>query len=116
MNIRFDCKQLMKALENAEVKQKTALMMYAQTSAQKMENYAKSHRRWVDRTGNAKQSLVGFVERCSNSVRIYISHGVDYGKWLEVRFNKRYAILMPTVQATSGEIVKGFSRLLDKIL
>lgn len=56
-----------------------------------------------------------FVETGSDKTRIYISHGVDYGKWLELAHERRYAILQETVQNVSPEILNGFTRLLGHL-
>lgn len=110
--IRIDSKQLLKRLENAETKSQLAIRMFAQEGAKKFENYAKINRPWTDRTGHARQRLVGWVETFSDKVRIHIGHGVDYGVYLELCNEKRYAILQPTVNACSKEIVQGFSKLM----
>ena len=110
--IRIDSKQLLKRLENAETKSQLAIRMFAQEGAKKFENYAKINRPWTDRTGHARQRLVGWVETFSDKLRIYIGHGVDYGVYLELCNEKRYAILQPTVNACSKEIVQGFSKLM----
>lgn len=62
------------------------------------EAYAKENAPWADRTGNARQSLHSFVEELSNdTVRLYLSHGVDYGIFLETRFAGKYQIIWPTI-------------------
>lgn len=110
--IRIDSKQLLKRLENAETKSQLAIRMFAQEGAKKFENYAKINRPWTDRTGHARQRLVGWVETFSDKVRIHIGHGVDYGVYLELCNEKRYAILQPTVNACSKEVIQGFSKLM----
>lgn len=110
--IRIDSKQLLKRLENAETKSQVAIKMFAQEGAKKFENYAKINRPWTDRTGHARQRLVGWVETFSDKVRIHIGHGVDYGVYLELCNEKRYAILQPTVNACSKEVIQGFSKLM----
>lgn len=109
--IRVDSKQLLKRLENAETKSQVAIKMFAQEGAKKFENYAKINRPWTDRTGHARQRLVGWVETFSDKVRIHIGHGVDYGVYLELCNEKRYAILQPTVNACSKEVIQGFNKL-----
>lgn len=113
--IRVDAKQLLKRLENAEPKSQVAIKMFAQEGAKKFENYAKNNRPWTDRTGHARQRLVGWVEMFSDKVRIHIGHGVDYGVYLELAHEKRYAILQPTVNALSKEILEGFKELMRYI-
>lgn len=108
---RFDAKTLLSKLENAETKSQVAIKMFAQEGAKKFENYAKAHRPWTDRTGHARQRLVGWVEVLTNKVRIHIGHGVSYGVYLELAHEKKYAILQPTVNACSKEVLDGYKEL-----
>lgn len=63
------------------------------------EEYARSNAPWTDRTGNARQSLHAYVEELAgDTVRLYLSHGVFYGIFLEVKHAGRYAIIWPTIQ------------------
>lgn len=65
-----------------------------------MEAYAKTHAPWTDRTGHARQSLHGGVERrADDTLVLYLSHGMEYGIWLELANGGNYAILGPTVDA-----------------
>lgn len=112
MGIRFDASKLLGNLAAAETKTQMAIRMYATEGAKKMQNYAKQHRPWTDRTGHARQRLVGWVETFSTKTRIHIGHGVNYGIYLELSHEKKYAILQPTVNATSSEILQGFRRLI----
>lgn len=69
------------------------------------ENYAKEYAPWTDRTANARQSLHAFVEELADdAVRLYLAHGMDYGVYLETKYQGRYAILWPTIQAHLGQI------------
>lgn len=113
--IRIDASKLLANLESAETKSQVAIRMYAQEGAKKFENYAKNHRPWTDRTGCARQRLVGWVEVMANKVRIHIGHGVDYGVYLELCHEKRYAILQPTVNAMSKEVLEGYETLMRYI-
>lgn len=75
--------------------------------APKLETYAKANAPWKDASGDARQGLNAFVEEvAAEIVQVYIAHGVAYGKWLEVRFGGKYAILWPTIQAHFEELTK----------
>lgn len=113
--IRLDASQIIEALETTETKAQVAIKMYAQQGATKMQNYAKVNRPWTDRTGRARLSLVGFVETFKDKTRIYISHGVSYGIYLELAHEKRFAILQKTVNAVSPEILEGFTDLIKRL-
>ena len=110
--IKIDASKLLANLENAETKSQVAIRMFAQEGAKKFENHAKKNRPWTDRTGHARQRLTGWVEVLTNRVRIYIGHGVDYGVYLELCHEKRYAILQPTVNALSNEVLVGYKELM----
>lgn len=111
MGIRIDAKEVLSFLENAEPKSQAAIRMFSQEGAKKFENYAKQNRPWTDRTGHARQRLTGWVETLSDRTRIHIGHGVDYGIYLELANQKRFAILQKTVNTVSPEILKGFKEL-----
>ena len=109
--VRFDYSQITKNLGVYKTRVEAGLLMYATTKANELESYMKLNRPWTDRTGHARQRLTGWVEVLTNKVRIYIGHGVDYGIYLELCHEKRYAILQPTVNALSKEVLKGYKEL-----
>lgn len=113
---KVDMSELEEALKRMQERQEAAIMMYAQTGAQKFESYAKQNRRWTDRTGMARKSLVGYVTKYSHSIRINIAHGMFYGIYLELAHEKKYAILAETVKKNSAEVLEGFKTLLREIL
>ena len=110
--IKFDANDVLEKLSRTETKSQIAIKMYAQEGAKKFENYAKNNRPWTDRTGHARQRLTGWVETLTNRVRIYIGHAVDYGVYLELAHEKRYAILQKTVNNCSQEVLDGYKNLL----
>ena len=65
-----------------------------------IESYAKDNAPWTDRTGNARQSLHAFTQVLArDTVALYLAHGVNYGVFLELAHQGRYAIIMPTLEA-----------------
>lgn len=71
---------------------------YFERAAVQVEAYAKSHAPWDDRTGDARRSIYTEVDNIDGQVSIYLSHGVEYGKWLELIQNGRFAIIMKTLE------------------
>ena len=116
MSVKFDAGKVLITILNAEQKQKAAIKMYASAGAKKFENYAKKKRKWKDRTGHARQGLKGWVDVNSHDVRINIGHSVDYGIWLELAHEQKYAILEQTVTAMSEEVLKGYENLLRYVI
>ena len=109
--MRINASDFIRRMSDVETKSQVAFRMFATEGAKKFENYAKQNRPWTDRTGQARQRLTGWVEMFSDKIRIHIGHGVDYGIYLELANQKRFAILQQTVNAVSPEILEGFSEL-----
>ncbi len=114
-SFRFDPSQISRMLDNFEGKAQIAFDMYAETAAEKMQNYAKQNRPWSDRTGQARQRLRGYTGHIANGKRIYIAHGVEYGVFLEFANERKYAVLEQTVEVVGAEIMPGFERLLERL-
>ena len=93
----------------------SAIKMYAETQAKKLEGQAKENRPWTDRTGDARKRLTGYVTTTSKGYRINLAHGVDYGIWLELAMEKRFAILEPTIRLEGPEVIRGMKNLFDKL-
>ena len=113
--IKVDASKLLANLENAETKSQVAIRMFAQEGAKKFENHAKKNRPWTDRTGMARKSLNATTEKIDNGIRITLAHGVDYGLWLELAHEKRFAIVKPTIELRGNEVLKGYADLLNKM-
>jgi hypothetical protein len=71
--------------------------------------YAQENAPWEDRTGDARAGLDVDV-RWENQVLVWdMSHGVDYGLYLETRWNGKYSIIMPTLEQFAPQIGRGLS-------
>lgn len=115
LSFSVDIDSIKKGLELFASKSDAAITMYAESSALVLQNYARDHAPWTDRTGHARQRLTGSQMRVTKGYQLKLAHGVDYGIWLELAHEKRFAIIQPTILAKSNEIMQGFERLLDKI-
>lgn len=111
----FDPGSMISGITQAATKSEAAIAMYADNAALTLQNYAREHRPWTDRTGHARQRLTGSVARVTQGYQIILAHGVDYGKWLELAHEKKYAIIQPTIQAKSPEVLSGFNKLLERL-
>ncbi len=74
------------------------VLQIAQRYAPEIEAWMKTNASWEDRTGNARQSLIGDVEDIANQAVILImSHGVEYGTFLELANAGKYAVVTPAL-------------------
>jgi hypothetical protein len=62
------------------------------------ENEAKKNAPWEDRTGNARNSILGIVwPEENNSLIASLSIGMFYGLYLELSYQGKYKIVWPTI-------------------
>lgn len=118
MAFRLDYSEstLCKNLDKMSAKIGAAVLMYSATKASEIEAKMKINRPWTDRTNMAKTTLNAKVSQLnSNTIRITLAHGVDYGIWLELANEKNYAIIGPTVREEGPKIVQDLGNLMDKI-
>lgn len=140
MKVKFDFTNLKNGMKNFEDRTDIALKAYVDTSTKKIEAYAKSHRPWTDRTSQARQRLKSSWKIIPSGYRIQLAHGVNYGKYLEATNNpnwknpksptgknqltglqaefayeRKFAIISPTIREKSPEILKGLQNLFDRM-
>lgn len=115
MSFKFDADSLLNGLDRFSDKMDFAVWDLADKGSKKMENYAKQNARWENRTGHARQRLKSDVLPVANGYKIRLAHGVDYGKWLELAHEKKYAIIPQTIRVVGTEqIMPAFTNLMDK--
>jgi hypothetical protein len=84
------------------LKANVAIREGADRLAEEMEQYAQQNAPWEDQTGDARAGLTAKAEHHGFRQEVYLFHTVDYGIWLEVRWNGKYAIINPTIEHFSG--------------
>lgn len=101
------------SLDVNEVKKRVhaAIQLLGRTAAQKLEGEAKQNASWQDQTGNARNSIQGKFERKGDKAVIELSGNVNYFVYLELAHEKKYAILVPTIEKNTDEILRAFGRL-----
>lgn len=111
----FDFSNMNRTFLSLPEKIEKAVMGFGKTQAASLEAEAKKNRPWSDRTAQARQRITGYCEKTDVGVRIYLSHGVNYGVYLELANEKRYAIIYPTLRQNGPEIMRDFSHLIGGI-
>src|SRR6478752_2702821 len=74
--------------------------------AEEMEGYAQQNAPWEDRTGEARSGLAATVFEDGGEIVIELAYSVDYGYWLEVIQNGRFAIVLPTIELFGPQAIK----------
>ena len=112
----YDSSPLKKNLDKISAKLGAVILMYSATKADELQAKMKVNRPWTDRTGMAKALLNAKVSQPdSDTIRITLAHGVDYGIWLELANEKKYAIIAPTIREESPRIIEDLDNLMSKL-
>lgn len=121
ISIKWDAEEVLGNLKDLDrkltSKEYGGLQMLMQTAASKMEAWAKENAPWTDRTGAARQRLHG--EAYWESPKIVVAaimHQVDYGVYLELAHQRKYAILERTLEEHKDEIQDAVATLLTRYL
>ena len=139
-SFNLNTNNLMNMLDQKQSRMKSALGIYANSSATKLQNHARQNKPWTNRTYDARNRLNATWEwKNDNVLSIALSHGVDYGIYLEKgtsphiivgnpylywqgashpvrRVNhpgsRPYPIIMPTISVIGPQIMAGLNILL----
>ena len=102
---KLDTSKLAKGLENMRSKFDVAMEMKAGEYASQLQTDAQGNARWTDRTGEARRRLNGSYEVLATGYKLVLAHGVDYGIWLELANEKRYAIIEQVIEYTGTFVI-----------
>ena len=75
--------------------------------APQIEADMKRNAKWSDRTSNARQTLQVFVIQNGNNVILIAKQHMAYGKYLELKNQGKYAIVMPTLRRYNQRVWSG---------
>lgn len=100
-----------KRLKDWADRQVAASLALGQTWAGKLEGQMKDNAPWTDRTSNARNGLFATARFESDHIRIIMAHSVEYGKYLELARDGRYAIIRPTRNQNAKQVKQSFQDL-----
>jgi hypothetical protein len=99
-------------LKRWENMKKAGLEGLARTAGAGMQGYARERAPWINQTGHARQGLRGGMYKEDKDIYSYIAHSVDYGIYLELCNDGKYAILLETRDKFAPEVRKQAERLM----
>lgn len=140
-NFNFNASELLGNLAQQQNRFKSAMELYASSSTIKLQNYARRNKPWKDHTHDARKRLNATWQWKGNKIVIALSHGVDYGIYLEKGTSPHtiignpwlywegashpvkkvnhpgtnpYPIIMPAIEHIGPEIMAGLTVLLSR--
>jgi len=104
---------VIKNLDEYTIKMKAAIFLLTDTAAKLMAGWAQDNAKWTDRSSNARQGIKGktYWEN-DNIIVITLSHSVDYGVWLELANQRKYAILADAIASKKDELMTNYKKIL----
>lgn len=77
--------------------------------------WLRSRAKWTDRTGAARSGLFAISIEDRNNFEIFMAYSVNYGIWLEVANNRKYAIITPAIRVIGDKLIKDMQGLIDRM-
>lgn len=116
-DLKFDTSKLKNGLKQFQSRALAAIEMKVSTKyVPKLRESAQINARWENQTGEARRRLNASYEVVANGYKLILAHGVNYGIWLELAHEKRYAIIMETIDSVGvNEILPDFEKFIDKL-
>lgn len=114
---KFDTSKLEKGLSSLQGKAMAVIEMKVATQyVPALRENAQENAPWENRTGEARRRLNSSYETVANGFNLVLAHGVDYGVWLELAHEKRYAIIMKTVEYVGVfDILPDFDKFIERL-
>lgn len=102
-------------LEDFHRKCLVAMSQKVDKNAIMLQNYMKTHYKWTPRSHRANRTMLATWEKDENEFTIALAYGVEYGVYLELAHEKRYALTHPTAKLKAPEVIKSFEDLVEKL-
>ena len=113
MNLKLNSDKFLNNLTQTENRLLRATRLYAETSAAQLEAYAKQNAPWKDITGISRQTISHDVKSDRYKQTIILRGGVSaHFPYLELAFERRYAIIEPTMIKLAPGIVRGWRKVI----
>ncbi len=90
------------------------IIAFNRFTSSKVTSEARSQARWKNITGNARQGLTGQAYEMLPQLFIALFHKVDYGKYLELSNDGKFAIIEEILNKNRLSWFQGVRRLLNK--
>jgi hypothetical protein len=85
----------------------------------KLPNYKElsgneEHLKWRDKTAHARQGLFAKVTKAKGTIRIDLAHTMDYGVYLELAHQRKYAVIEPVIKKLAPEFFAEIQRMMKE--
>ena len=114
MGFEVNATNFLNNLTAVDTRMMHATRLYAETAGAQMEAYAKQNAPWKDITGISRQTISHDVKSERYKQTIILRGGVSrHFIFLEYSFERKYAIIEPTMIKLAPGIVRGWRQILN---
>jgi hypothetical protein len=115
VRVSYDDKKLRKNVLRFDSNLKKNVSAVVDRQAAVTTGWIKQNARWTDRTSAARTGLAAIPNSGLNYEEIFMSYAVNYGIWLEIANDRKYAIIVPAMRIMGKELMDSLQYLLDRI-
>ena len=113
MKFEIKVEEFLRNVTDVDNRLMQATRLYAETAAAQMEAYAKQNAPWRDITGISRQTISKDVISDRYKQTIILRGGIsEHFPYLELAFERRYAIIEPTLIKLAPGIIKGWRKVI----
>ena len=113
MKFEIKVEEFLRNVTDVDNRLMQATRLYAETAAAQMEAYAKQNAPWRDITGISRQTISKDVISDRYKQTIILRVGIsEHFPYLELAFERRYAIIEPTLIKLAPGIIKGWRKVI----
>lgn len=113
VKVNYDDRKLRRNLKNFNENLKRNLAIVTDRRAAITEGELKQRAPWTDDTGAARSGLMAIPHHGPGFIEIYMTYSVDYGIWLEIANNRKYAVIGPMMRIAGDNLMKDLQGLID---
>lgn len=115
MKVDYDDKILRRNARNFDRNFRNAVGAVTDRHAAITTTYLRTNAPWTDRTGAARQGLFAIANHGKTFEEIFMAYSVNYGVWLEVAHDRKYAIITPAMRIMGDAWMLSLNHLIDRM-
>ena len=108
--------EIIPELERRKAAVLRAIGMVFESFALKVRAYAVKNAPWQDRTAHARQGLRTQVDTVGAVFTLTLFHTMDYGIWLEIANDGRYAVILKTMEKQFPLLMELIRKTVDRAM
>ena len=113
VRVSYDDKKLRRNLKNFDSNLSRSLAIVTDRRAAITEGELKQRAPWTDDTGAARAGLMAIPNHGPGFIEILMTYSVDYGIWLEIANNRKYAVIGPMMRIAGDALMKDLQNLIE---